>query len=47
MYKVILLDIETNKTFEKQFNSEYKLRNFINKVKRGKKLKILGVVKEY
>ena len=46
-YKVILLDKDTNKTFEKYFKNEYHLRLFKNRVVRGKKLEIIGVIKLY
>ena len=46
-YKVILIDLKTNKKFEKYFENEYQLRLFKNKVYRGKKLEIIGVIKLY
>lgn len=42
-YKVILLDKDTNKTFEKYFKNEYFLRLFKNKANRSKKIQVLGV----
>ena len=46
-YKVVLIDKKTNKMFEKYFENEYHLRLFKNRVVRGKKLEIIGVIKLY
>jgi len=42
-YRVILLDLKTEKIFEKYFDTEKETKLFVNKVKRGKKLRVLQV----
>lgn len=42
-YEVKLKDLSTGKEFTKMFKNEYFLRLFKNKVKRSKKIVILGV----
>ena len=42
MYILELLNLQTNKRFEKSFTSEYFLRRFKNKLKYSKNLKILA-----
>lgn len=37
-----ILDLETNKTFEKHFDSPYLANKFKQKVKHSKKLRIIG-----
>lgn len=46
-YKIVLKDISTGKMFEKYFENIYHVRLFKNKVLRGKKLEIIGVIKLY
>lgn len=41
MYEVVLLN-NVGRRFSKFFDSEYKLNNFIRKIKYSKKLKILS-----
>lgn len=47
MYTVTLLDLKSNKRFEKFFNSPYLMNKFINKCKYSKKIKVIGVFKEW
>lgn len=45
MYIVTVLDKRTQKTFELEYNSLYKLENFKKKCKFSKKVKITSIVK--
>lgn len=44
MYIINILDINTNKTFKKEFNNEYFMRKFVKKCKYSKKLKIISII---
>jgi len=44
MDKVILLN-KDGKRFEKEFTSPYRRDLFVNKAKRGNKVKVLGIIK--
>lgn len=46
-YKLIILNLETNKTFEKYIKNEYFLRKFKNKCRFSKKIMILSETKMY
>ena len=46
-YKLIMLNLETNTTFETYVKNEYFLRKFRNKCKHSKKVKILSETKMY
>lgn len=45
MYIITLLDLRTNKTFEKVFYNERLKDNFVRKVGYSKKLKVLSIWK--
>lgn len=47
MYQVHLLDLKSGKDFYKIFNSEYLLNKFVNKCRRGAKLQVLSIIKNY
>lgn len=47
MYTVILINKNSGKEFEKKFSSPYLMEKFINKCKYSKKVKVIGVVKEW
>ena len=44
MYKSVLIN-EKGERFVKVFNNEYLLNQFLNKAKRGKKLKVSAIIK--
>jgi len=44
MYTVMLLDLKSNKRFDKTFSSPYQMNKFINKCRYSKKIKVLGVL---
>lgn len=44
MYKLVLIN-DKNERFIKIFDNDYLLNKFLNKVKRGKKLKISAIIK--
>lgn len=44
MYQVLLLDLKTNKQFWKDFQTFKSYNSFVNKVRRGKQLKILQIL---
>ena len=46
MYEIILIN-EKGERFTKEFNSSYLFNKFLQKVKRSKKLTILGYGKKY
>lgn len=41
--ELMVLNLETRKTFNKPFFSAYLARKFINKVRHSKKVKVIGV----
>ena len=43
MFIIKILDMTTNKTFEKTYNDYYEYKKFINKLKYSKKLKIISI----
>ena len=43
MFKVVLLNKDNNKTFEKTFDSFYLYQNFVRKTKHSKKLRIISL----
>lgn len=45
MFVIKLLNLKTNKSFKKNFDSFYLFNNFLIKVKYSKKLKILSTSK--
>lgn len=42
MYEVTVLDLRSSKTFTRQFTSPYLARNFINKCKRSKAVRVIA-----
>ena len=42
MIEVVILNLETNQTFKKVFDSPYLYRKFANKCKHSKKVKIIS-----
>ena len=47
MYTVMLLDLKSNKRFDKTFRSPYLMNKFINKCRYSKNLKVLGIINPY
>lgn len=42
MYEVTVLDLKSSRTFTRQFASPYLARNFINKCKRSKTVRVIA-----
>lgn len=47
MYEVVLINNKNGKKFKKEFNSEYLLNIFLNKVKYSKKLTLVSYTKTF
>lgn len=45
MYQVHLLENSSGRDFYKNFDSEYLLNKFVDKCKRGTKIKVLSIIK--
>lgn len=41
MFSITVLEIATKRTFTKRFNSEYLARQFVNRYKHSKKLRVI------
>jgi hypothetical protein len=46
MYKLDIINLESNKRFIKNFDSVYLMNKFLNKCKYSKRIKVVSIIKE-